>query len=93
MSFGSSFAKWRNGPDLREGSSMRSLVHSIFSVRRDLVSFYVLFVLFFPLVLVAEGLTHLASGVLVGGKEQALSIGFNEVREKVCVALSYALTP
>jgi len=32
----------------------------------------------------------LASGVLVGGKEQALSIGFNEIREKVCVALSYA---
>jgi len=52
-----------------------------------------LFVLFFLWFSSQRFKLHLASGVLVGGKEQALSIGFNEIREKVCVALSYALTP
>jgi hypothetical protein len=46
----------------------------------------------FPLVLVAEGLTRLAASAALGGKQEASSVGFNEIREKVSSALSYALT-
>ncbi len=71
---------------------MPSTVHSASPQRRNLFRFYMLFLVVFPVVLVAEGLARLAVSASLGGKHEALSVGFNEVREKVSSALSYALT-
>jgi hypothetical protein len=71
---------------------MSSIVHSASSQRRDLFRFYTLFLVVFPVVLVAEGLARIAAKASLSSKHEALSVGFNEVREKVSSALSYALT-
>jgi hypothetical protein len=76
----------------QEGRSMPSVAHSASSQRPNLFRFYMLFLMVFPLVLVAEGVARLGACAFSGGKQEALSVGFSEVREKVSCALSYAFT-